>query len=329
MAGFFGLFDYTKVGPGVEKNAPVKNRFFVFWEVLFRKFWKIVLVNLLYIAFLIPVAAACWGLVVLFSGLGFDSMFIVLAFFPVILMGPVTSGVMRLTRDFAREEPVFLWSDFKQTVKNNFKRSLAIAALQYLAVLALSAAVPFYWANSTGNFGLLILFCLSLLVCFFVLFMSFYLYTMQVTLNLTFKKLLKNAALFSMLVLFKNMLITLVIVAITALFAAVLLIGNIGIPIFTVLFGGLYFGLIFFVISFITFPSIQRYIITPYYESHPEETSEAITAAKALPDGGTGGEGEDAEAEERPLPEYVYENGRMVHRSVIENTWEDEETDNS
>ncbi|MDR1892247.1 MAG: hypothetical protein LBQ48_04500 [Oscillospiraceae bacterium] len=322
MAGFFGLFDYTKAGPGVEKNAPVKNRFFVFWEVLFRKFWKIVLVNLLFFAFLLPVAAACWGLIVLFAGLGLNTMFSVLAFFPAILMGPVTAGVMRLTRDFAREEPVFLWSDFKQTVRNNFKRSLAIAALQYLAALALWAAVPFYYANSSGNFLFLILFFLSLLVCFLVLFMSFYVYIMQVTLNLTFKKLLKNAALFSMLCLFKNLLITLVTLAVTVLFASALLIGNLGIPIFTVLFGGLYFGLVFFVISFVTFPSIQRYIITPYYESHPEETARAVTDKKALPGGG---EEENAEEPERPLPEYVYENGRMVHRSVIENTFEDED----
>ena len=37
-----GLFtpNYTKEGPGVEKNAPQKKRFFVFFEIYFRKFWK-------------------------------------------------------------------------------------------------------------------------------------------------------------------------------------------------------------------------------------------------------------------------------------------------
>lgn len=30
MAGFFGLFDYTKEGPGVPKDAPPKARFIIF-----------------------------------------------------------------------------------------------------------------------------------------------------------------------------------------------------------------------------------------------------------------------------------------------------------
>ena len=42
MAGFFGLFDYTKEGPGVPKDAPPKSRFVIFFEVFARKFWNII-----------------------------------------------------------------------------------------------------------------------------------------------------------------------------------------------------------------------------------------------------------------------------------------------
>ena len=34
MAGFFGLFDYSKPGPGVHKNGPKKKSFVVF-EIFF------------------------------------------------------------------------------------------------------------------------------------------------------------------------------------------------------------------------------------------------------------------------------------------------------
>ena len=34
--------DYTKAGPGVEKNAPQKKPFFRFIELYFRKFWKLI-----------------------------------------------------------------------------------------------------------------------------------------------------------------------------------------------------------------------------------------------------------------------------------------------
>ena len=47
MAGFFGLFDYTKTGPGILKNAPPKPRVIVFFEVYFRKFWHLIKLNIL------------------------------------------------------------------------------------------------------------------------------------------------------------------------------------------------------------------------------------------------------------------------------------------
>ena len=38
--GMFGLFNYDKAGPGIEKNAPKKRSFIVFFETYFRNFWK-------------------------------------------------------------------------------------------------------------------------------------------------------------------------------------------------------------------------------------------------------------------------------------------------
>jgi hypothetical protein len=48
MAGFFGLFDYNKEGPGVYLNEPPKGPFKTFFTVLGRKFWKIITVNIMY-----------------------------------------------------------------------------------------------------------------------------------------------------------------------------------------------------------------------------------------------------------------------------------------
>ena len=48
MAGFFGLFDYAKEGPGVSKNAPKKRSFVVFLEIYGRKFWSLMCAGLLF-----------------------------------------------------------------------------------------------------------------------------------------------------------------------------------------------------------------------------------------------------------------------------------------
>ena len=50
MAGFFGFFDYTKPGPGVPnpEDAPKKARILVFLEILQRKFWNLIKINLMF-----------------------------------------------------------------------------------------------------------------------------------------------------------------------------------------------------------------------------------------------------------------------------------------
>lgn len=52
---FFGLFNYSKPGPGVDKNGPKKKRFFLFFELYFRKFWKMIELNLLFLVCCIPI----------------------------------------------------------------------------------------------------------------------------------------------------------------------------------------------------------------------------------------------------------------------------------
>ena len=55
-----GLFtkNYSKPGKGVEKNEQQKRPFFLFFELFFAKFWKMIQLNLLYLLFWIPAIAA-------------------------------------------------------------------------------------------------------------------------------------------------------------------------------------------------------------------------------------------------------------------------------
>lgn len=76
---FFGLFDYSKPGPGISKDAPKKRGFIEFWEIFFRKFWKLLQVNLLYLVTSIP----------------------------VVTLGLSNAGLTYITRNFTREKPVF------------------------------------------------------------------------------------------------------------------------------------------------------------------------------------------------------------------------------
>ena len=88
MAGFFGLFNYEKEGPGISKNAPKKKGFIVFFETFFRNFWKFIVINLVY------------GLISL----------------PVLTNGLASAGLTNVTRNIARDKHSFGVSDLWDTV---------------------------------------------------------------------------------------------------------------------------------------------------------------------------------------------------------------------
>ena len=96
MAGFFGLFDLAKAGPGVSKNEPKKKRFFLFWELYFRKFFKLILAGLLYLVVSIP----------------------------IVTIGLAQAGLTFVKRNYSREKHVFLPSDFFDTIKRTGSKRL-------------------------------------------------------------------------------------------------------------------------------------------------------------------------------------------------------------
>ena len=101
--GFFNK-NYDKPGKGVSKNAPQKRRFFLFWELIGRKFGKIIQVNLLFILFSIP----------------------------IVTIGPASAAYTYILRNFAREDHAFIWWDFIDTFKKNFKQSFVAGIIDIL-----------------------------------------------------------------------------------------------------------------------------------------------------------------------------------------------------
>lgn len=266
MAGFFGLFDYTKPGPGVPKNAPPKPRPVVFFEILGRKFWSIIRINLLYTLFNIPALVFFFiGNQFMFpnalaSDLSVDFYFRTLfgAFFicfPILSFGPAQAGMTYCLRNYAREEHAFIWSDFKEHGLKNFKEGVAICLIDFVAFLLMCVAMNFYgrliseqyvWAYIT--FGVI--------AVAFLLFtlMHIYIYPMLVTFHITVPQIYKNALIFAIIRFFPNLGITLLCLAITVL---TFLIQEIGVLLFLLVTS----AFIGFIINFYAYPTIKKYMI--------------------------------------------------------------------
>jgi len=287
MAGFFGLFDYTREGPGVPKDAPPKSRFVVFFEVLGRKFWNIVKVNLMFTLFNIPAI-----IFFLFFSMYYLDLLIqvgvfqvptedialyligviiplLLAFicFPLITTGPAQAGMTYVLRNYSREEHSFIWSDFIEHAKKNFKQSMIVGTINCVVTVLTLIDIYIYFNLKTTN--MLLTVASSLIIIAFLLFvmMSMYIYPMMVTFKLTVKQLYKNAFLFAIMKFLPNLLIIIVCAAfIIVPFYFYPAIGYLLVFLIT-------FSLISFITNFYVYPIMDKYMIQPVQNA--EETAQS------------------------------------------------------
>lgn len=250
-----------------EKPKPAAARFFILY---FRKFWDLAKLNLLYfvccILFYIPV------LIVLLGG-GFGSWVYYVSILPIILTGPFTAGFMHVLRDFTRERPAFIWSDFKDAARQNWKQAVSSMAIAVCGTGFLVFIFNFYHSNL--KFHSVFYFPIVLVILFglLFLFMHYYVFVMLVTFDLSLKNIYKNAMIFAFLGLGRNLLITVCI-------AAVMIITFL-LPILSFLLIFITLSTVGFLISFAVWPLVKKYLIDTHPEFIPKEKKvEAIFTDK-------------------------------------------------
>lgn len=250
MAGFFGMFDYTKEGAGVKKNERTKKGIFEFFDVYFRNIWNFAKSSLLY-----------W----------LCSIF-------VVTNGIAQTGITYIARTTTRKKHSFVFSDFKDAVKENWKLGLVLGIINTVAMVLLALDIWYFsvWLNveeEISAFAVLGLgVALFLLVC--ITFMKYYIWTMLITFKLTVKQLLKNSFHFVFINLGRNILISVVM---GIIYLGVYLLATINGLLFVLAVALLLFvvpGFKACMIQVNTFPCIKKYIIDPYYKEHKGEDIE-------------------------------------------------------
>ena len=250
MANLFGFFTgYNKEGPGIEKDAPKKRTFIVFFETFFRNFWKFITINLVY------------NLISL----------------PVLTNGLANAGLTNVTRNIARDKHSFGLSDFFDTIKNNWKQSLGAGIINAILYIVLAIDVWFFYNvkdNTIANISLGVV----LSILFVLTVMNYYIWTLLITFKFKLKTIYMNSFKF-VFINIKNNLIC---------FFSLLLYYAINIVIAYLLMKYLFLVLLielliyatvfpafkFLLIQFCVFPSIKKCIIDPYYREHPDEDIE-------------------------------------------------------
>ena len=196
--------NYDKPGPGVPKNAPRKKGIARFFEILGRDFFNLVKLNLLYQLFLLPTQVFtimafmiyATSLTTYLPGAGLVMLVLLgLAIIGGILVGPATVAMTHAVSKMMRDDPGFIWNDFKKVFKENFKSTIIPGMLYVLIMVAEIFAFLYYFAmssTSTGNFVMLIVFIFSLLV--FSMTMPYF-FLQKGYLNLNNRGTMKNSLL--------------------------------------------------------------------------------------------------------------------------------------
>ncbi len=285
MAGFFGFFDYTKPGPGVPspEDAPKKARILVFFEILQRKFWNLIKVNLMFNIFNLPaIILGMFAALFLFPNIIPEALgnadalvsdiflkFILLSALlciPMITVGPAQAGFTYILRNYCREEHAFIWGDFKEHALKNFKQSMLVSVIGFFATLLMIWSIRAYIILGGGN--LIMTIGTTLMIMMFVIFMimHMYIYPMLVTFNLTIKQLYKNALIFAIIKLIPNigiLLLCLLIIFLT--FGMIIPFSQI---IGLILYVFLTVSLIGMITNFYVYPKLMKFMIRE--EEKPE-----------------------------------------------------------
>ncbi len=312
------LLDPMRDGKGVEKGEdtrPTLKRFFKLWG---RKFWRLVEVNFIMLLQVIPLLVcgflyfagpkmatqssmlypALLGAqtaqsttvgATLFnyaSGLYHTEpiynswanwVIIGLLLFQLITYGWQKVGTTYILRNMVRGDGVFLISDYFYAIKRNLKQGFLMGLFDCVIIGAMVFNFFYYMsAPATGwnNF----MYALTVALALIYIIMRFYTYLMLVTFDMKITKMLKNALIFSVLGIKRNIMALLGMVVLAGI---ILLVGFVLLQfnIYAVLILPFIFLLGFsgFMYTYAAYPVLEKYMITPA-KPKVEEVSESTEA---------------------------------------------------
>lgn len=262
MAGFFGLFNYGKEGPGVAKNAPEKRGFIRFFEIYSRKFWNLALAGLMWFVTCVP----------------------------LLTRGLADAGLTFITRSFTREKHAFVREDFAESVRKNWRPALVSGIINQLITFVLLYNILMYTLGLFPELYILfgakpadipapavmttldnVIIAITLMVYGMFTWMKYYIPFLLITFKLNLKQIYKNAFFLSAINLKRNLLISVILIAVyLVLFGLLVLFPN---PLMwgitLVLLASVIPAFRSFLIQYHIFPCIKKLIIDPYYKQNP------------------------------------------------------------
>ena len=184
--------------------------------------------------------------------------------FTALTWGWQNVGATYNLRSLTRGDSCFLFSDYFYAIRRNLKQGFFFGLIDVAVIVVL--AVDFFYFSALADvflFGVLYMIFIVLAIIYAV--MRFYIYHMMITFDLSIKKLLKNALIFVMLGLKRNLVALLGLALLIGLNLFLIIWGlSVGLSIFLILPIFYLPALAGFIAAYAAWPNIQRYMIDAY-----------------------------------------------------------------
>ncbi len=306
----FKLFDMNRDGKGVEPGEDTTPNLKFFFKLLWRKLSKIITLNMLMIFQIIPLIACLYlyfiatpttptlnspeyallfgineasssaltslniGLFSFQTPLPTYNTYIywvigVLLIIEAVTFGWQKVGSIYVIRGLVRGDSVFIWSDFFYAIKKNFKQGFILGLIDFIAIAALVFDIIYFITTPATPFTNFMYVMTIALIILYIIF-RFYTYLMAVTFDMKIRKIFKNALIFTVLGIKRNIM-ALLGLAIVTLFAVLLIVLFLpmGLGVTLVLPLIYYLGLCAFIYTYAAYPVIKKYMIDPVTHTDP------------------------------------------------------------
>lgn len=268
--------NYNKPGRGISKEE-INNKAGIglYFDILFRRIWNMIKLNLLYVltsipAIFISIVISLYFLTITASIRGIDingnatsllflSVLFSIAFFQITGSGPASVAKDYVLRHYVNDTHTWVISDFFENIKKNFTQGIVVYVINTLVITLLLFAGIFYsfvLKNSfSGAFSALIL----IIAAIFVM-MQMYVYQLVASVELKIKHIYKNALALTIIKLPWNILVLVV----TIVFMYLMYYLSVSIPVVSaIVILSIYFVIVRFTQMFMINNVVNKYIIEP------------------------------------------------------------------
>ncbi len=192
-----------------------------------------------------------------------DYVLLALSALTIFTFGPVNVGSTYILRNLFRGEGIFLWHDFFYAIKRNLRQGLVMGVLDAAILFLLLYDIFFFNLNYGAGTVLNMMFFAALFMLVLYVVMRPYIYLMLVTFDLSILKMFKNALLFTVLGIKRNIVSTLGVLLLIVLEFVLFMTYF---PLAVILpFVGL-FSIGYMMQIYGAYPKIKEIMIDPYYE---------------------------------------------------------------